>query len=263
MKTKAFISTFFLFLFHLLPIVAEAVVVRDDLQSSFAERGVVGGIVVIAPSGEVLVSDKTFVNSGYLPASTFKLLHALIALDTGVVENATDVIVWDGVDRGYAPWNQDQTLETAIRNSTIWVFQRFARAIGKDRMQRYLETVDYGNHNPGGQIDSFWLDGDLRITPMEQVAFVKRFQRNDLPFDKEHIYLVKRCILMEETSDWTMYAKTGWAQRVTPQVGWLTGWVESSRGVWFFATCLEIEENAQAALRFEITREILKKVGAI
>ena len=43
------------------------------------------------------------------------------------------VIRWDGVKRDFDGWNQDQTLRSSMRHSTVWVYQRFAREIGEVR----------------------------------------------------------------------------------------------------------------------------------
>ena len=77
-----------------------------------------------------------------LPASTFKVPHALVALQTGVVDTRT-VIKWDGKKRDYEVWNRDQMLESAIRMSAVWVFQQFATAIGRDRELEYLRKFQY------------------------------------------------------------------------------------------------------------------------
>ncbi|QSQ12880.1 penicillin-binding transpeptidase domain-containing protein [Myxococcus landrumensis] len=78
------------------------------------------------------------------PASTFKVPHALIALETGVITSVDQVHPWDGTQRRVAMWNQDQTLDTAMRRSAVWVFQETARKIGRERMEDWLERFHYG-----------------------------------------------------------------------------------------------------------------------
>ena len=99
-----------------------------------------------------------------LPASTFKVPHALIALQTNVV-TPTTVIKWDGVKRDYPVWNSDQTLESAIRMSAVWVFQQFATAIGRDRELESLRAFRYGSAKFEHEVTNFWLNGDLQISP--------------------------------------------------------------------------------------------------
>jgi beta-lactamase class D len=69
----------------------------------------------------------------YAPASTFKVLHSLIALQTGVVPDAQATRRWDGTVYPIPAWNKDQTLSSAVKDSVIWYFQDLAREIGRDR----------------------------------------------------------------------------------------------------------------------------------
>src|SRR5882762_6662259 len=92
-----------------------------------------GECVVFAPlNGPETVVGGEECGRRTLPASTFKIPHALVALQTRVVTDKT-VVKWDGTKRDYPVWNRDQTLESAIQVSAVWVFQRFAAAIGRGR----------------------------------------------------------------------------------------------------------------------------------
>jgi beta-lactamase class D len=130
-----------------------------------------------------------------LPASTFKVPHALIALDTGVV-TAKTVMTWDGVRRDYDVWNRDQTLESAIRWSVVWVFQSIARSVGRDRELDHLRAFGYGSQTFARDVDQFWLNGDLTISPREQVAFLKRMFAYALPIDRRNVETVKSAMTM-------------------------------------------------------------------
>ena len=79
----------------------------------------------------------------------------------------------DGVKRDFDGWNQDQTLRSSMRHSTVWVYQQFAREIGEVREKEYLTRIQYGNADLSGGVDRFWLDGALRISAMEQVDFLE------------------------------------------------------------------------------------------
>jgi beta-lactamase class D len=98
------------------------------------------------------------------PASTFKVPHALIALETGVLSGPEEVRRWDGTKHHREDWNQDQTLDTAMRRSALWFFQGTAKQIGRERMEEWLKRLRYGNTKASGDITRFWIDGTLRIT---------------------------------------------------------------------------------------------------
>ena len=47
--------------------------------------------------------------------------------------------------KSFAAHNQDQDLRSAMRNSTVWIYELFAKEIGEDKARRYLKQIDYGN----------------------------------------------------------------------------------------------------------------------
>jgi beta-lactamase class D len=125
------------------------------------------------------------------PASTYKIPHALIGLETGVVLETT-IEKWDGVKHPSQPkWNQDHTVLSAMRPSVLWFFQRMAPRIGVARAREWLVRFNYGNADTSGQIDQYWVNGRLRISPDEQLAFVKKFYDGSLPVSKVHIARLK------------------------------------------------------------------------
>ncbi len=175
----------------------------------------------------------------FLPASTFKILNALIGLETGVIPDENYVIPWDGTHYDVPAWNQDNTLKTAIQNSVVWYFQELARRVGEQRMQQYVDAAGYGNQDISGQIDSFWLAGGLRISADEQVAFLQRLYQGDLPFSSRSMNIVKEILVLEKTDSYQLSGKTGSVQRVTPNEGWFVGYLETRGDVYFFATNYE------------------------
>jgi len=149
------------------------------------------------------------VNRRLIPASTFKILNSLIALETGVVTDAGTVIKWDGVVRDRTELNRDRDLQTAFRLSAVPHFQELARRIGAERMQRFVDAVGYGNRDISGGIDQFWLTGGLRVSLREQVEFLSRLHPGDLPFSAETMATVKAMMVADQTAEYLIRAKTG------------------------------------------------------
>lgn len=201
----------------------------------------------------------------FIPASTFKILHSLIALETGVVRDEHEIIPWDGVDRGWEEWNQDLDMRTAIKYSAVWVYQTFARKIGRKIMQEYVGAVNYGDKNISGNIDNFWLEGRLKISSVEQIEFLKQLYEDDLPFSQWAMEIVRDILIVEQTNSYILRAKTGWAQRLSPQIGWYVGYVEKKGNTYFFATNVEREHSEQslAKMAMTITTNILKALNAL
>jgi beta-lactamase class D len=253
----------------LLPAVAsgaeETWTARPDWAAFFEQAGARGTIAVVDErDGRQWVHDEVRAQTRYIPASTFKIPHALFALDAGLVRDEFQVFRWDGVERDIAAWNRDQDLRSSMRNSVVWVYQGFARALGEARERDYLRRIGYGNADPSGGIERFWLDGQLRISAVEQVGFLRRLYRNALPFAVEHQRLVKDVLVVEAGRDWILRAKTGWAGRTEPQVGWWVGWVERTDGAVFFALNIDMPGGvADAPKREAIARRVLQKIAAL
>ncbi len=198
-------------------------------------------------------------NESFIPASTFKIMNSLIALETGVIKDENEVIPWDSVNRQYDKWNMDQTLRTAIKYSAVWAYQEIARRIGVQRMQHYVDLVKYGNCNIGGGIDRFWLDGELRITPLQQVEFLRRLYSDDLPFSKRNIDIVKDIIINNQTGNYILRGKTGWADTI----GWYVGYLEENNDVYFFANNINIVNEQDINARIEIVKDVFKSMGLL
>jgi beta-lactamase class D len=128
-------------------------------------------------------------------------------------------------------------------------------------MQHWLDAAGYGNRTIGEKIDEFWLNGNLRISAREQVDLLVRLYRNQLPFSQRTMEIDKKILITEQTPLYTLHSKTGWAQRVSPQVGWWVGWVERSDGnVYFFAMNISTDKPPAnfADVRIQLTKAVLR-----
>jgi len=199
-------------------------------------------------------------NEGFLPASTFKIPNSLIALETGAVKDENEVIKWDGIDKGLEAWNHDQDMRNAIKVSCVWFYQEIARRIGDKRMQHYIDSIGYGNKNIGNKIDNFWLVGKLRITPMQQIEFLKRLYYNNLPFSQRSLDIVKDILIIEKTGDFILRAKTGRSSGDKSDNGWWIGYIEKGDNVYFFVNNVDINNKEDANARMEITKSILRSM---
>jgi len=197
----------------------------------------------------------------FLPASTFKIMNSLIGLETGVIPDEKYVIKWDGEQYNIPSWNQDHTLKTAMHYSVVWYYQELARRVGKEKMQHYMNAVCYGNQDISGQIDTFWLEGGLRISADEQVEFLKRLYQGDLPLSQRSMNIVKEILVLEKAESYQLTGKTGSVQRITPHEGWFVGYLETKGNVYFFATNYETPSPdglANGATAEKISQDILR-----
>jgi len=244
------------FLFAFSGVAAEKI----DLSPLFSRSGLTGTLVIESlDGGTTYVHNPQRADTGFIPASTFKIPNSLIALEEKAIRDEREVIPWDGKQRSYAAWNRDQTLASALRGSCVWFYQELARRIGDPVYLRYLEIMEYGNGRTGSRVDRFWLDGDLRISAREQVSFLRRLVRGDLPFREEHLETVKRIMIVTKTPAWTLRAKTGWVLRADVQTGWYVGWLEKKGGEnWLFALNFDGEYTRDLNQRQEILMDALR-----
>jgi beta-lactamase class D len=235
-----------------------------DFARHFQSLNVEGSIVIYDSKNDRIWQHNPQRNAtAFLPASTFKILNSLIALETGVITDEITVLTWDGITRKIPAWNRDLNMREAIKISAIWFYQVLARRIGYDRMQQWVKQVGYGNQNIGSKddIDKFWLQGELRITPQEQIQFLRRLYDNDLPFSERSLSIIKDIMVMEKTPDYTIVGKTGWvgvADDVTPKIGWYVGYLEKGENVYFFAINIDIKNEKDPAARLELMRLCFK-----
>ena len=240
---------------------------REDLARRFTSEGTVGTFVGYKVDDYLIVaSDKNRSGEAMLPASTFKITNSLIALETGVVADTDkEVFKWDGVKRSIEPWNRDHTLRTAFVASAVPVYQEIARRIGAERMRKYLDLLEYGNRDIGGGIDQFWLTGNLRIDPMQQVDFVDRLRRGVLPVSKRSQELVRDILVVTKVGDAVIRAKSGLlgAEAGKPSLGWMVGWAEKGSAQTVFALNMDCLEPRHIAARMILTQRCLTDIGAI
>jgi beta-lactamase class D len=166
------------------------------------------------------------------PCSTFKIPHALIGLQSGVVGGPGELKKWDGRQHARAVNNRDHTLASAIEHSVVWYFQSVARDVGEEAMALWLERLDYGNRDISGGIDRFWLGSTLEIDAYRQLDLVRALWRNGLPFDEEHQRAVAAMLAQDSELPGALHGKTGScrgnAETGTPDHAWFVGWIDWS-----------------------------------
>jgi beta-lactamase class D len=228
-----------------------AMLVTAALAAATSNQASTGSCVLIRE----LTAEKPLLERGdctarLSPASTFKIPHALVALETGVVTTSS-VERWDGVRHEQQPeWNHDHTVISALRPSVLWFFQRIAPRIGAERMSTWLERFEYGNRDVSGPIAEYWINGRLRISPREQVQFLKQFYGGGLPITPVHVRAVRQGLEQKPgyvqnalgvhrlQGDWAqavLNAKTGATTAAGVRVSWLVGALRSSKREYVFS----------------------------
>ncbi|MBL7697635.1 MAG: class D beta-lactamase [Chitinophagaceae bacterium] len=194
-------------------------------------------------SGEFTIYNVSrYRDSAYLPASTFDIVNTLIGIEIGRVRDSAQAIP---------------------------SFGELAQRIGKDTLQRWLDTLGYGRryNKPVIQdnLDTFWLDNSLKVTADEQLGLVKKLYFGQLPFQARSQRMVKNMMLQEDNANYKLSYKIG--EGYTDKgykLGWIVGWIEENRHPYFFVFQLQsrVRNSWEVDLgRVDLLKEILRKYG--
>jgi beta-lactamase class D len=241
---------------------------KDDSIKKIFDDNKVTGCFAMYDNGQdkvIVYNLPRYRDSAYLPASTFKIVNSLIALETGVMADTSAIIKWDGVTRERTELNQDLSLNMAFRYSSLPAYQEIARRIGKDTMQRYLDTLGYGTKTITGAVDSFWINNTLKIKGDEQLGLMKKLYFEQVPgFKARPQRLVRGMMLMENNANYKLSFKTGWGfDEKKNSIGWMTGWIEENAHPYFFVLQIQTSDPNfdMRTVRMKILKEILKQKG--
>jgi beta-lactamase class D len=247
-------------------VIIQSAVYSPELQEVIDSANVTGSVLVYDQQNNTFWSnDFARCDSGFLPASTFKIPNSIIALETGVVANDSTLFKWNGEKRRLQAWEQDLTFTEAFRVSCVPCYQEIARKIGPLRMNEYLKKLNYGKMKvDSSNIDVFWLEGESRISMNQQLDFIARFYNKQLPVSDRTRDILKRMMVIEDTGKYVFSGKTGWSIRNGNNNGWFVGYLETKGGVYFVVTNIEPREKFNMDLfpkiRTRISLEAFKKL---
>jgi beta-lactamase class D len=217
----------------------------SDIAARFADYGHPGAWLIQREGDRMrVIHGGALADKQQPPASTFKVLLALVALETGALRSADEVVPWDGRKYPNFPeWQTDMALRQAMRTSSESYFRVLADRIGRERLAAWVAKVDYGNGRIGPRASRAWHDGVLTVTAKQQLAFIDRVRRGDLPFAPATLATVKAAMLTREANGRRVYGKTGTSSNDNGQtgVGWWIGWEEGNGAATSFVLELELK----------------------
>tara|TARA_R100000027_G_scaffold29628_1_gene21552 strand:+ start:2279 stop:3067 length:789 start_codon:yes stop_codon:yes gene_type:complete len=237
---------------------------KPEFGAVFEEAGVTGTFVLLDPdSGDLHGYHAVRAATRFVPASTFKIPHTVIALSEGVVAGIDEIIPYGGQPLAFKDWERDMPLKEALALSNASVFQQVAARIGLERMDKNIRNLCYGNMNLGENVTRFWLDGPLKITAIEQIQVIRNLMTKDMGYPAVAIAAMKEGIKIEEGAGWILYAKSGWQNAPGPGVGWWVGWIDQGDQEYFFAMNIDIVSVEDAKQREVVSRKCLALGGLL
>lgn len=241
----------------------------SEFQTIIDSSDVIGSILIYDLKKDIYYSnDFEWSSTGNLPASTFKIANSIIGLETGVIENDSAIFKWDRKKKWLKKWEQDLTFKKAFQFSCVPCYQEVARKIGTKRMNDYVEKLKYGNLKINStNIDKFWLEGESRISQMQQIYFLKRFYNFELPISERTKKIMSTIMLIEQTEQYKLSGKSGLSRSNEKYNGWFVGYIELKNDTYFFATNLEPKKefdlDSFIKKRQDLTLTALKKMKVL
>ncbi len=202
---------------------ADIETVEADWSEYFNGRN--GTAVIYDPSNRrYTVYNQKLAETRSSPCSTFKIISSLIALENGIILPEDSTRTWSGERFWNEDWDKDIDFREAFRTSCVWYFRQVIDDIGKDRMQKELEKLQYGNcdisdwegslntNNNNRALTGFWIESSLRISPKEQTAVMERILGGNSDYSEETQNQLKQVILVPEQdrADFPCMEKPGW-----------------------------------------------------
>lgn len=212
------------------------------------------GCAVFIKDNEYYAYNDEMANIQKSPCSTFKIVLTLAGLKYGVLQNENTVIKWDGEKRYFDEWNKDLSLKEAFNLSAVWYFEKVANEIGKEKLAEFLNKISYGNKDASAEIP-FWLDSSLKISPREQVNFLKNLFEHRLDVDNNHIETLKQIMRKDSINGGILYGKTGTSG--DGNNGWFVGFYEKDNEKTYFAINLSSGENVSGKQAEKIAKDII------
>lgn len=220
----------------------------------------------------VALYNKPLCKTEVSPNSTFKVALSLMAFDSHVITQQT-VFKWNDEHHSIPEWNHDQTPQTWLRYSVVWVSQQITPQLGMAKIDHYLDAFDYGNEDFAGDpgqhngLSRAWLDSSLKISPIEQLKFIGKLVNNKLPVSQTAMTDTKANLYLETSANgWQLYGKTGNGSGDGLQHAWFVGWVQKQGQVDLVVLHTQDltmpKSNGYASVRDEaLVKQILQSEG--
>jgi len=220
----------------------------------FASAAIAGPsctLIADAQTGAVLVQQGPCEQRNS-PASTFKVALALMGYQSGILLDA-HLPLWPYRSH-YKSWDADfkkkPTDPTAwLKESVVWYSRLLVQHTGRAGLQASVDGFDYGNRDISGTPgfketlpEAVWVDSSLQISPVEQVAFLRKIVNRELPSVSPQTYdKVAEVMPAFGAGGWAVHGKTGSGfqpggiGKGRRQYGWFVGWAIKDKRTILFA----------------------------
>jgi beta-lactamase class D len=215
------------------------------IQLLFSSPAMAYANCFLAKENNQIITQEGDCKSRHAPCSTFKIAISLMGYDDGFLIDEThpQLPFKEGYVDYIESWRQPQNPTSWLKNSCVWYSQLITQNLGMDKFKKYLQKFNYGNQDSSGDkgknngLTKSWLSSSLKISPIEQVAFLQKFLNNKLPVSATSNKMTKNILFIEDLpGGWKLYGKTGTGYGLNKdgsknkaiQAGWFVGWIQKN-----------------------------------
>lgn len=222
---------------------------------------------ILSDGSRILFEKGSKLDFRVTPACSFNIALALIGYETGALydENSPSIDFQEGFDDYIPVWKGTHTPLSWMKHSVVWYSRLLTSKVGLETIDMFLNDFEYGNKDFSGGLTKAWISSSLKISPREQLHFIERIVKHELPLSEITLALTRALLLRDEADGVKIFGKTGlgsyYENGEKIQVGWLVGWVEKGEETFPFAYNLhEPLINDQRLLRLKV---LLSEAGVL
>lgn len=200
------------FLFH--ACTPNNVSINAEIGKKIDSAGMSGSFALMenGTEGFTIFNLSAYKDSAIAPLNTFFVLPTLIALD-----------------KGYIPVDSNKWISF---DSSAYYNQVVAK-IGRADLLLNIDTLHYGKGIVSADLENFWRDQSLVITPDEQLGLFKRIYFKELPYQKRSQEMLKKMILKESNANYQLSYVVA-TDSTKNNTTWVVGYVEENVHPYFF-----------------------------
>lgn len=223
---------------------------EKDIDLSEYFDGKIGTAVFYIPNQNYFIYNKEIANSRFSPFSTFKIVSTLIGLNNNVLEDENSKMNYNGTKYWLELWNKNVNLKEAFKVSCVWYFHQMTNKIDHDIFTSELEKLKYGNadtsewygnnSNELADLNGFWLNSSLKISPIEQVNVLEQIFEKENIYNQNDINILKNIMRIDNNN---VFGKTGSGKGGN---GWYVGFMEKENTLVYFAIFLNDKKSSGA-----------------
>jgi beta-lactamase class D len=215
------------------------------------------------------------------PASTFKVALSVIGYDAGFLKDEHNPTL--PFRKGYADWGGDNWKQPTdavrwLKYSIVWFSQQITHALGEKNLRGYATKLGYGNADFSGDtgknngLDRAWIASSLKISPLEQVAFLRKLVNRELPVSTRAMEMTMKVVETTELPNgWSVQGKTGMAYPRKPDYtfdeqhpwGWFVGWASKDDRTLVFARLIQDDRKLEGTAGVRARDAFLSELPAM